>query len=240
MKHDISEEDLSWGEMETPDKETKKSRGNSRVTVEAVDETEVDLLEIHEPVKKTVAYVDNERLTQEMLAWHIKVKAAKAEGKPIPQMPRFVAESVMKIAENLTNKHSYSGYSWKEEMIGDAIENCVRYLHNYDPTANTRSKKPNPFGYISLIVDRSFKGRIDYEKKQIYFKDKSFELMGGMDIISEEDFAEMSDGDACRNALTDMITRAHEYEANMAKRRQAEKEAAAPKPTTHHSVLSFL
>jgi hypothetical protein len=48
----------------------------------------------------------------------------------------------MKIAENLTNKHSYIKYSWKSEMIGDAIENCVRYLHNYNPEASTRSKNP--------------------------------------------------------------------------------------------------
>jgi DNA-directed RNA polymerase specialized sigma24 family protein len=55
-------------------------------------------------------------------------------------------------------------------MIGDAIENCLRYLHNFNP-----EKTNNPFAYFTQIVYNAFLRRIEKEKKQLYIKHKSFE-----------------------------------------------------------------
>lgn len=55
-------------------------------------------------------------------------------------------------------------------MIGDAIENCLRYIHNFDP-----DKSKNPFAYFTQIMSFAFIRRIDKEKKQSYIKYKAIE-----------------------------------------------------------------
>jgi hypothetical protein len=55
-------------------------------------------------------------------------------------------------------------------MIGDAIQNCLLYLHNF----NEDSSK-NPFGYFSKIIWYAFLRRIDHESTETYVKFKSLE-----------------------------------------------------------------
>jgi hypothetical protein len=52
-------------------------------------------------------------------------------------------------------------------MIGDGIENCLMYCHNFDP-----SKSKNPFSYFTQIIYYAFLRRIQKEKKQNYIKYK--------------------------------------------------------------------
>lgn len=156
-------------------------------------------------------YVDNERLTQEMIAWHHEVKAAKREGQPIPQMPPFVAECVVKIANELVKKHNYRNYSWTDEMVSDGIEVCVMYLHNFDPHAKTRSGEANPFGYISYIIETAFGGRITREKQQEYFKNKSVEILNH-DGTLEFDLAAEHGKEQAQGIMADFMDRVYKYE----------------------------
>ena len=55
-------------------------------------------------------------------------------------------------------------------MISDGIENCVSYIHNFDP-----QKSNNPFAYFTQIIYYAFLRRIQKEKKQLYIKHKSLE-----------------------------------------------------------------
>jgi hypothetical protein len=55
-------------------------------------------------------------------------------------------------------------------MISDGIENCLAYLHNFNPEKST-----NPFAYFTQIIYYAFLRRIQKEKKQLYIKHKSFE-----------------------------------------------------------------
>jgi hypothetical protein len=52
-------------------------------------------------------------------------------------------------------------------MIGDGIENCVRYIHKFDP-----EKSDNPFGYVTLMLFRTYIRRIELEGTQSYVKHK--------------------------------------------------------------------
>ena len=36
---------------------------------------------------------------------------------------------------------------FREDMISDGIENCVEYIHNFDP-----AKSSNPFAYFTQII----------------------------------------------------------------------------------------
>ena len=55
-------------------------------------------------------------------------------------------------------------------MISDGIENCLQYIHNFDP-----EKSKNPFAYFTQIIYYAFLRRIQKEKKQTHIKNKIIE-----------------------------------------------------------------
>ena len=59
---------------------------------------------------------------------------------------------------------------FKDDMICDGIENCVQYIHNFDP-----AKSQNPFAYFTQIIHYAFLRRIQKEKKQLEIKNKILE-----------------------------------------------------------------
>lgn len=216
------------------------------IDVEVIDSEDVDALGIEDFGKSSVRimYVDNLKLTAEMNEWAARVKIAKANKQELPSIPPYAAECIISISENITKKHNYHMYSWLDDMVGDAIEDCVRYLHNYDPNAITRSSRPNPYGYISRIVTQAFNNRIEHEKRQDYYKNKSLELIGGVDAFDTEDLMAIGGGDEgadiAKNMITDMIDRAHNYESVQKERRALEKSKMPIKETPHYNLLNFI
>ncbi len=55
-------------------------------------------------------------------------------------------------------------------MISDGIENCLQYIHNFNP-----DKSNNPFAYFTQIIYYAFLRRIQKEKKQLYIKYKTID-----------------------------------------------------------------
>lgn len=115
-------------------------------------------------------YVNNKTLLEEMTKYRSAVIASKENGTPKPQIPRYVGEALMLIAERLSYKPNFYSYSFKEEMISDGIENCIMYIDNFDP-----AKSKNPFAYFTQIIHYAFIRRIQKEKKQQYIKLKNMQ-----------------------------------------------------------------
>lgn len=111
-------------------------------------------------------YVNNADFSQAVVDYVRSVRDAEAAGKPAPVMPRYVAECFLKIAEGLSHKSNFVRYTYREEMVMDAVENCLRAVQNYDIDAATRKGKPNAFGYFTQISWYAFLRRIQKEKKQ--------------------------------------------------------------------------
>ena len=55
-------------------------------------------------------------------------------------------------------------------MISDGIENCLQYVHNFNP-----EKSKNPFSYFTQIIYFAFIRRIQKEKKQTHVKHRMIE-----------------------------------------------------------------
>lgn len=130
------------------------------------------LMKEHFVVNKRVTqhYVDNKKLFEEMVKYTDSYKAAKELGVTPPKVNNYIGECIWRIANKLATKKNFIGYSYREEMVGDAIENCLRYLHNFDP-----NKTSNPFAYFTQIMYYAFLRRIEKEKKQTYIKYKAME-----------------------------------------------------------------
>ena len=104
--------------------------------------------------------------------------------KEKPPIPRYIGECFLKMANRLSFKPNFVNYMFKDDMICDGIENCVRYMHNFDS-----EKSKNPFAYFTQIIYFAFLRRISMEKKQLEIKNK---------ILEKTDFDEVFDA----NVLT--------------------------------------
>ena len=111
-------------------------------------------------------YVNNKDFTQAVVDYAILAQAAKKSGEPAPMVPNYLAESLLKINEGLSHKSNFVRYTYREEMVMDGVENCLRALANFDATVATRKGNPNAFGYFTQISWFAFLRRITKEKKQ--------------------------------------------------------------------------
>jgi hypothetical protein len=115
-------------------------------------------------------YVDNKQLYATILDYKANVKQAKEDSTDKPQIPNYVGECILLIAQRLATKPNFINYSYRDEMISDGIENCISYFDNFDP-----AKSDNPFAYFTQIIYYAFLRRIQKEKKQVYIKHKTSE-----------------------------------------------------------------
>ena len=84
-------------------------------------------------------------------------------------------------------------------MISDGIENCVQYIHNFDP-----NKSSNPFAYFTQIIHYAFLRRIQKEKKQLEIKTKIIEK-SGYDEVMMVDESLLSGSTSDYNSIKDNI-----------------------------------
>jgi hypothetical protein len=114
--------------------------------------------------RKKANYIDNAEFFKEITEYQKLCN----DDKNVP-IPESLAVYFMKIADNLSNKGNFLNYTFRDEMISDGIENCLQYLHNFNP-----AKSKNPFSYFTQIIFFAFVRRIKKEKKQMYIKYKAF------------------------------------------------------------------
>jgi len=126
-------------------------------------------------------YVNNKTLFEEMVKFKEKTKEAEEAGRQLPKIPNYIGECFLMICNKLSTKPNFMGYSYRDDMIADAIENCVVAAHSFDP-----EKSSNPFAYFTQIAWNAFIRRIQKEKKQSYIKHKNFVNSNLMEDIARE------------------------------------------------------
>ena len=114
-------------------------------------------------------------------------KARKQKSKNIPIVPDYIAECFLKIAEGLSHKSNFIRYTYREEMVMDAVENCLKAIKNYDIKTATRTGTPNAFAYFTQISWYAFLRRIEKEKKQQDIKLKYIANIGIDELVDNQD-----------------------------------------------------
>lgn len=117
--------------------------------------------------KKRDHYIDNEKFYNEMRQWKQSIHEAEQSGEKPPPITPYIGECFLKIAEHFVMRPNFAPLPYKDEMICDAVENCVMYAANFDP-----EKGSNPFSYFTQIIYYAFLRRIQREKKQNFIKYK--------------------------------------------------------------------
>ena len=136
------------------------------------------------PKKKSEHYVNNKELLEALIVYREKVAIAKEKGLSKPRITNYLGSCFLKIATHLSYKPNFVNYMFRDDMISDGIENCVQYIHNFDP-----EKSRNPFAYFTQIIHYAFLRRIQKEKKQLDIKNKIIEKTGFDEVMTVEDGA---------------------------------------------------
>jgi hypothetical protein len=136
--------------------------------------------EIVKEIEKKSHYINNKKFFDEMVEWKDRVNEAREIGDPVPSVTPYIGQCFMEIAENLAKKPNFMNYPYKDDMIGDGVENCLMYCSNFDP-----SKSNNPFSYFTQIIYYAFLRRIQKEKKQNLIKYKYLKSLDTKGDLSE-------------------------------------------------------
>jgi DNA-directed RNA polymerase specialized sigma subunit len=118
-------------------------------------------------------YCDNDELLEELRKY-----------KQSSKMSENLGMLILKIARNLSNKGNFAGYTWKDDMIGEAVLTCVKYLHNFDP-----EKSNNPFAYVTTCCKNAFITYIKAQHKHTIMKDVLYNVNGGRQYIADASVA---------------------------------------------------
>ena len=136
-------------------------------------------------------YVNNAEFSQAVVDYVTTVRAAKENDTPKPMVTNYIATCFLKICEGLSHKANFVRYTYREEMMMDAVENCLKAIENYNIDKATRTGKPNAFAYFTQIAWYAFLRRIEKEKKQQdikmkYLSESGLELMVAEEIDNDQ------------------------------------------------------
>ena len=151
------------------------------------------------PKKKSEHYVNNKELLEALIVYREKVAHAKENDLPKPRITNYLGSCFLKIATHLSYKPNFVNYMFRHDMISDGIENCVQYIHNFDP-----EKSRNPFAYFTQIIHYAFLRRIQKEKKQLDIKTKIIERTGFDEVMVVDDTA-LAGSSSDYNSIKDNI-----------------------------------
>lgn len=101
-------------------------------------------------------YVNQKELKEEI----IKYKKNKIISEKLGEM-------LIKIAKRYASKGNFSGYTYKDEFIGDAIYRMVEQLDKI----NIKHPRCNCFSYLTQTCHNKFIAKITEEKKYMRFKE---------------------------------------------------------------------
>lgn len=111
-------------------------------------------------------YVNNKEFSQAVADYVNAARAAEKAHKTVPMITDYIGRCILKISEGLSHKPNFLRYSYRDEMVMDAVENCIKAVNNYNPDITTRTGTPNAFAYFTQICYYAFLRRISREKRQ--------------------------------------------------------------------------
>lgn len=167
-------------------------------------------------------YVDNVAFYEALVKRRNDVDNAVANGLPNPRVTDFVGKCLMDIANNLSMKHYFRNYPFRENMIGEAIIHMLKNVDGFDINVTK-----NPFSYFTQTAYYSFIDTIKFEKRLLATKFKATMFKIAVQDVSEHDedyntlIAEENMPDV--GYMSDFL---RDYEISLEKKKKASKKKA--------------
>lgn len=115
-------------------------------------------------------YTSKAGLQADLANWVTAREAARVGGGAEPPVPDSIGLAILQICRKLSSRSNFNGYSFLEEMVGDAVLDCTRAVRNY----NVNRIEQNPFGYFTRIAWNAMLRRIEMEGNQAKLKQDLF------------------------------------------------------------------
>ncbi|WWQ13113.1 RNA polymerase sigma-like factor [Morganella phage vB_Mm5] len=173
--------------------------------------------------KQKNIYADNNVLYPIICKWKQDRKT-----NPTARMPEELGEAILDIAHGLVKRWNFNQYTWKQDMVDDAIAACVSGLHNFDET-----RYDNVYGYINKACWQAFLMRIYIEKAEDAKKWKMF--LETYDA-NDDDMVQLANDDF----VNDIHKKIAEYEQDLETRKQNRKLAVQERVKINTNTLDFL
>ena len=169
-------------------------------------------------------YLDNKLFLQALVEYKEIVDTATKNNTPLPQIPEFIGKCFKDICDHISRRSEFINYSYRDEMISDAYENCIQYWHTFDGATSN-----NPFGYFSRTVWNAFVRRINKEKRQQYIR---YKMAFNSGLFDSTNRLTNSDGNAIMetdNLADNMHDFIQQYEQKMQDKKDLKNVIAAKK-----------
>ena len=136
------------------------------------------------PRKTKKHYVNNADFVKAIIEYKAQVSI-----NPETRMSNYIGLCIKNICEKMSTRPNFIMYTFRDEMVLYAIENCFMAIKNFDPAKSvekSRSKTVNAFGYLSRIAWNAFLRKIEEEQEEQYLKHKNMQNL----LVEYEDMFE--------------------------------------------------
>ena len=138
--------------------------------------------EVEKPVVDTKKhYVDATKLMSEYIKYKADRQVALDNGAEHYPIPRYLADSILKVATHLAYRYNFIGYSFRSDMISDGVLACVKGFDTFDP-----ERSQFIFSWLTQICFYAFVKRIQKEATETEIKGKLIMEMDIDSIITQE------------------------------------------------------
>lgn len=146
--------------------------------------------------RRTVNYVNNNDFYKALVDYREALKTT-----PDAKIPTYIGICINSICNKLSTKYNFANYTYRDEMISDGVENCIRAVVLFDP-----ERTQNPFAYFTQVAWNAFIRRIKIEKQENYTKHKNMyrlHLIGDLSEVSGLDFGNIHSDSVVENFESD-------------------------------------
>lgn len=154
-------------------------------------------------------YITNGKMLPEVIK-------SKEQGK----ISNVLAEMLMMLTRKYAQRPCFSGYTYKEDMISEALANLCQNALKFNP-----EKSSNPFAFYTSCINNSFLQFLNVEKKHRRIRDQLLIDMGENPSFSFQDEAKNHQDTEYKSDFEDLKTQIEEAKVRM----NADAAAAAAK-----------
>lgn len=133
-------------------------------------------------------YISNKEFTQNIVEYIQLCDQLESEGKEVHVIPNVIAKQFIALANKLGSRYNFSGYTFRDEMVSNAILACCAKIRKFNINVSD-----NAFAYFTNVCWRAMVDVINTEEKMSYIKAKSFQGMSYEDTLSDNDLSEFGD-----------------------------------------------
>lgn len=122
-------------------------------------------------------YIDNKKFTECLIKLRQEREANPEVTLRTFSESEYLGECIIALCTNLARRANFVGYSYKDDFIADAVENCLRAAINFDHTRSI-----NAFGYFTQVAFNAFLRRIAKEKQN---RERYLKMLSDSEALQE-------------------------------------------------------